>query len=523
MNPNEHISDHDILSIVQANPETDVARHVETHVSHCQRCQSRMVDIAADPQWRNEFSDSVTSLGIDSSIDTTHFRDFTSDPPPQDNAWDLHAIEGMLGDTLQPPIHPEMLGRLGRYDVAKIIGFGGMGVVLRGFDRELHRPVAIKMILPRLAQNGTAKQRFAREARAAAAVIHPNVVSIHDISETDSVPWFVMPLIVGPSLKEVVSSRGPLPTKEVVRIGVQLASGLAAAHTQGLVHRDIKPANVLVDNQVNRIVITDFGLARRETEETMTQTGMIAGTLNYMSPEQSRGADIDCRSDLFSVGGLLYFLATGETPFQADTPMGVIHRIGHQNHPRVRSINPDVTPQLEQLIDCLLEKAPDHRLQSAGELETYLAEYLAHLNQPTKVSLPRLSSRRTWRMVPTAMKTLAAAACLVAFAVLVWTAAIKLGRNVQSEPVVATRVMSWPEIQQKFGIEEDGVFRQELRTLAGEFERADEFDRPIRFRQQDPFVQELNQLSSAIGASADPMATPRTNRTNTFPTSGDQK
>ncbi len=150
------------------------------------------------------------------------------------------------------------------------------------------------------------------------------------VDETDTMPWFVMPYIASPSLQELVDESGALPEGEIARIGLQIASGLAAAHGQGLVHRDIKPENILVDNEINRVVITDFGLARRDTEATITQTGVLAGSLNYMSPEQARSEDVDGRSDLFSLGALLYFLATGHVPFRADTLAGVIHNVSNR-------------------------------------------------------------------------------------------------------------------------------------------------------------------------------------------------
>lgn len=324
----------------------------------------------------------------------------------------------MLQQLLQSPTHPEMLGRLGRYDVESVIGCGGMGVVMKGFDRELHRPVAIKMVLPRLARHGVAKQRFMLEAKAAAAVLHPNVIAIHDISEVDGVPWFVMPLVVGPTLRQVVEQNGTPSHREIARIGLQIASGLAAAHAQGLVHHDIKPANILVDNQVNRIVITDFGLARRETEESMTQTGFLAGTINYMSPEQARGGGIDGRSDLFSLGSLLYFLASGKTPFRSDSAMGVIHQIGNEPHTNVRVENSDVPIELARAIDCLLEKHPDDRFESAAVAESWFREYLAFLNQPSAQASPRVPRRKRKRAPMWALGIVGAS--LLASCIWVW-------------------------------------------------------------------------------------------------------
>lgn len=400
-----HVPDQVLRKLVSnSNPLSD-QNDVETHISECELCQTRLLAVAADPEWRKtavaNLSENKGSISQSSSI-----SNLSSENICRGDEYDLSTVDALLAEVLSPPTHPEMLGRLGRYEVECVIGCGGMGVVLRAYDRELQRPVAIKLILPRLSKNGTAKQRFAREARAAAAVLHPNVIGIHGIDETNGVPWFVMPLVAGPSLKELVDDKGPLPEREIVQIVMQVASGLAAAHSQGLVHRDIKPENILIDNQINRVIITDFGLARRQSEEPMTQTGIVAGTINYMSPEQASGQPIDGRSDLFSLGSLLFYLAAGVLPFQSDAPMGVLNKISNEPHTDVRTFNPDVSATLVGLIDRLLAKKPEHRFQTASELEMILTQYVTHLNQPATFPLPEFNSvprdnfgmrsRRTW-------------------------------------------------------------------------------------------------------------------------------
>ena len=195
-----------------------------------------------------------------------------------------------------------MLGRLGPYEVSGVIGAGGMGIVLKAFDCSLDRTVAIKVMAPHLASSGSARRRFAREAKAAAAVLHPNVIAIHGVAADQALPYLVMPYNRGMSLQKRIDQDGPLPLQETLRIAEQIAAGLAAAHAQGLVHRDIKPANILLEDGVERLAITDFGLARAVDDATMTRSGVIAGTPQYMSPEQARGDSIDHRSDLFSFG-----------------------------------------------------------------------------------------------------------------------------------------------------------------------------------------------------------------------------
>src|SRR5262249_30845686 len=170
-------------------------------------------------------------------------------------------------------------------EVREVVGRGGMGIVLQAFDEKLHRVVAIKVLVPALASNAEARQRFVREARAAAAVTHENVIAIHAVEDAGTVPYLVMQFIQGCTLQEKLDRAGPLPLEATLRIGLQTAEGLAAAHKQGLIHRDIKPANILLENGVERVKITDFGLARAGDDASLTQSGYIAGTPLYMSPE----------------------------------------------------------------------------------------------------------------------------------------------------------------------------------------------------------------------------------------------
>src|SRR5262249_12539900 len=181
-------------------------------------------------------------------------------------------------DFLDPPVKPGQLGKLAHYEILEVIGRGGMGVVLKGFDQTLHRIVAVKVMAPELAVSGTARERFEREARAAAAVSHDHVVTIHAVDQAKGLPYLVMQYVQGESLQQKLDRAGPLELKEILRIGMQTADGLAAAHAQGLIHRDVKPANVLLENGVQRVKITDFGLARAVDDASVTLRGVIAGT-----------------------------------------------------------------------------------------------------------------------------------------------------------------------------------------------------------------------------------------------------
>jgi WD40 repeat protein len=295
---------------------------------------------------------------------------------------------GVPLDFLAPSQRPCSLGRLGHYEVLEVVGKGGMGVVLRAFDEKLHRVVAIKALLPALATTGSARQRFVREAQAAAAVTHDNVIDIHAVEDAGPVPYLVMQFLDGCTLQERLDRAGPLPLKEVLRIGLQIAAGLAAAHAHGLVHRDVKPANILLENGVQRVKITDFGLARAVDDASLTQSGFIAGTPAYMSPEQANGAKVDHRSDLFSLGSVLYALCAGHAPFRANTTMAVLRRVCEETPRPVHEVNADVPDWLEAVIARLHAKDPAGRFQTAAEVAELLGRHLAHLQQPGTVPLP---------------------------------------------------------------------------------------------------------------------------------------
>src|SRR5262245_21003797 len=239
-------------------------------------------------------------------------------------------------DFLEPSDRPGSLGRLGHYEVQEVVGRGGMGVVLKAFDESLHRVVAIKVMAPQLATSATARKRFVREARAQAAVTNDHVVTIHAVEESGPLPRIVMQFVAGQSLQDRLDRTGPLQLQEVLRIGMQAASGLAAAHAQGLVHRDVKPANILLENGVERVKLTDFGLARAADDASLTQSGTVAGTPAFMSPEQAEGKPVDHRSDLFSLGSVLYAMCTGRPPFRAGSNMGVLKRVCEETPTPIR-------------------------------------------------------------------------------------------------------------------------------------------------------------------------------------------
>jgi tRNA A-37 threonylcarbamoyl transferase component Bud32 len=300
---------------------------------------------------------------------------------------------------LAPPSESGSLGRLDHYELLEVVGRGATGIVLRARDTKLERVVAVKALAAPLAASGTARRRFAREARAAAAVRDDHVVAIHAVSDDGPVPYLVMEFIDGYSLEALVRRAGPLEVKDVLRIGLQAASGLAAAHKQGLVHRDVKPANVLLENGVRRVKLTDFGLARAADDASLTQSGYIAGTPLYMSPEQAAGEPLDHRADLFSLGSVLYEMCTGRPAFRAPTIAAVIRRVCDESPRPIREVNPDVPEALCRVIERLHAKKPAERLQSAAEVAELLGRQLAHLQHPgteptTELRAPPPARRR---------------------------------------------------------------------------------------------------------------------------------
>jgi serine/threonine protein kinase/Flp pilus assembly protein TadD len=277
---------------------------------------------------------------------------------------------------------------LGPYEILAQIGAGGMGEVYRAVDTRLYRTVAIKVLPYDKLADADRKRRFLQEARAASALIHPNIVVTHDISSDKEMDFLVMEYVQGTTLKERIKA-GALPAGDVIRYGSQIASALMAAHAAGIVHRDIKPANIMVTTE-SQIKVLDFGLAKladpllgleseTRTIASMTEPGIVVGTVAYMSPEQTRGELLDGRSDIFSLGCVLYEAATGRVPFQGPSTLALMHGIATAN-PRLPSeLNRDLPPQFDRVIEKALAKDKHQRYGSASEmmkdlqaLETFL-------------------------------------------------------------------------------------------------------------------------------------------------------
>ncbi len=266
--------------------------------------------------------------------------------------------------------------RIGRYTIVETLGQGAMGKVYLARDPVISRNVALKVIAmrPDLSEEeaGQYRERFLREAQAAGALIHPNIVAVHDIGQdgASGSPYIVMEHVPGQDLKKVILSRAPLPAAEAVGIVLQIAAALDYAHKRGIVHRDIKPANVLITEQ-GRVKITDFGVARLPGSD-LTRSDQFVGSPGFMSPEQLQGAAVDGRADLFSLGVILYQLLTGKAPFEGATVSEVLYRISSQPSEPPSEAHADVSPDFDPILDKALAKNPDERYQSGQEMAAAL-------------------------------------------------------------------------------------------------------------------------------------------------------
>jgi serine/threonine-protein kinase len=367
--------------LVQDLLDPEEMSNLEEHLQDCATCRQTLDRWVKDERW-------LDAARLDPASELTDALE--SERVPDEQTLNF----------LAPSDWPDSLGRLGNYEVKGVLGKGGMGVVLKALDPALNRYVAIKVLGASLASCGAAKRRFLREARAAAAVAHEHVVAVHAVVETAGLPFLVMEYVPGRSLQERIDANGPLALAEILRIGNQTAAGLAAAHAQGLVHRDVKPANILLENGVERVRLTDFGLARAADDAGLTQSGVVTGTPYFMAPEQARGEAVDHRADLFSLGSTLYAMCTGHPPFRAESAVAVLRRVSDDEPTPIQQINPDIPEWLEGVITRLLRKDPARRYRSASEVAEILGRCLAHVQQPLAAPLPdevmtRASKRRS--------------------------------------------------------------------------------------------------------------------------------
>lgn len=317
-----------------------------------------------------------------------------------------------------------MIGKtFGHYRILKKIGSGGMGEVFLAEDTKLERRVALKFLPKHLTANEEAKERFEREAKAAASLNHSNIVTIHEIGEHEDQVFIAMEHVEGQTLKELISSYRPpstvnrIPIPEVLDIATQIASGLAAAHAKGIVHRDVKPQNILVDKD-GRVKILDFGLAKLKGISSLTKESSTLGTVHYMSPEQTMGKDVDQRSDIWSLGVVLYEMLIGNVPFKGDYEQAVVYSILNEEPEKTTEIRKDIPPEFDHILKKALVKRPEDRYQHVDNLLVDL-RHLRMDSRPDRQPVPTSSRQKTRRWpgwgIPTAVILLAAIAAILFF------------------------------------------------------------------------------------------------------------
>jgi serine/threonine protein kinase len=347
---------------------------LEQHLASCTQCRQRLETLTnaaaivppGAPRWRSQ---SLSSAALQQAVRHLQNENLTDSVLPEAPPLDSARLS-----FLRRTDRPGFLGRLGNYDVRRVIGYGGMGIVLEALDPVLKRSVAIKMLSPWMVLSEETRSRFLREAQSAAALVHENVVIIHAVEQVEGMPFLVLEHVPGQSLASRLDREGRLPLPEAIRIGSEVAQGLAAAHAKGLVHRDIKPGNILLVEGSGRAKIADFGLAKGADEDAMTIPGTLLGTPEFMSPEQAAGRPANERSDLFSLGVVLYVMATGVSPFRGQSLAETLDRVRACQPQPLHQLDPQIPQWFAALVHRLLAYEPSQRPASAAEVARLLCE-----------------------------------------------------------------------------------------------------------------------------------------------------
>lgn len=381
---------------------------VEAHLENCAECARRAETLQADDEFVNELRrlsatarEVEQTIGADSGriqevLDTVqhsmanqetvwgHETQVEANPSHRVSAKRVHTSAEL--DLLSPAWSGDELGWLGQYKVMEVLGSGGMGVVYRAEDTSLKRTVALKAMKPAIAANPEAKHRFLKEAEATAAIEHDNIVTIYQVGEDHGIPFFAMQFLKGESLGTRSERVSRMSQAEVIRIGREIAEGLSAAHSRGLIHRDIKPDNIWLQEGTDRVRIVDFGLVRSSEEDAgLTQSGTVLGTPKYMAPEQARGETVDHRCDLFSLGCVLYRLLAGKAPFEGSNLTATLIAVTQRDAEPVENLVSNVEPSLAALIAKLLSKDRESRHASAKEVADQLRSIENKLQDKQKV------------------------------------------------------------------------------------------------------------------------------------------
>jgi serine/threonine protein kinase len=307
----------------------------------------------------------------------------------------------------------------GRYRIERPLGHGGMASVYLGLDTELERQVAIKLLAENLAGDEDLRERFVREARLAARLSDPNIVSVYDAGEDDGRPYIVMEHVDGETFADLLARQGRLAPDEARELAAQAARGLAHAHEAGLVHRDVKPQNLILRRD-GTVKIADFGIARAAEGTALTQAGTVLGTAAYLAPEQAMGEDVTAAADVYSLGAVLYELLTGRPPFEFESLADLAERQRRMEITPVRELAPEVPPELEDVVMRCLARNPAYRPGSAGELASLLSAggeaRTQPLQRPTAIARRRpLEDRRTLWLALAGLAAVAAILLAIAF------------------------------------------------------------------------------------------------------------
>ncbi|MEZ6096058.1 MAG: serine/threonine-protein kinase [Pirellulaceae bacterium] len=293
-------------------------------------------------------------------------------------------IDGLLRQLRLDDTHT-LPAKLGRFTLESYLGTGGMGIVVKAIETSLNRPVAMKFLRSEFANSAGGRQRFIREAQIAASLTHPNIAATFSIEDDFALPCIVMELVQGECLLQLVRKHGPLSLEDALRYAIQISDALAEAHSKGIIHRDIKPANVLIEPSILKCKLTDFGLAKAVEDTGLTKSGIVAGTPQYMSPEQAKGLVLDERSDLFSLGSVLYFMVSGEPPFNSESMFGTLHQVSEASPKLLSERNADIPAWFSNLVGKIMAKEPGDRFQTAGELSDVLTRCLKSHSANTQI------------------------------------------------------------------------------------------------------------------------------------------
>ena len=370
----------ELRSLLTANTAVDQSRFVE-HLDNCAKCQDQLAVLAGDSSWieglqlnqavpkpPNQTQPAAQETELANVMDRMSARTKTA-------ATAAGKAEGLSFKGL--PFTQQLVAgrRFGPYEIHSRLGTGGMSVVFTAHDHVLDRQVAVKFLSAELENSKTARQRFLREAKSAAAVEHDFIVPIYSADEVDGYPFLVMSLIEGQSLQQRIDEPTSLSTEQIARIGIQITKGLEAFHSRGLVHRDLKPSNILLQKPEGRVRITDFGLAKCTDDNQLTKSGTVLGTPNYMSPEQAMGQQVDFRSDIYGLGAVLYACVTGRAPFEGPTSLQILNQLREKQPRSILDLKPETPLWLVKVIEKLMARDPNSRYQTAAEIIDTLSQH----------------------------------------------------------------------------------------------------------------------------------------------------